>query len=255
MGQETSLAEGQENKKIVWTYDFQFNPSLAGPNSKYKSMRLEEHYKWGMSRDITAMNHMHTLSAESVVSRKVSAGGGVVIYRTKAVVSQAVNVPTDSGHVELQPHDEWSEYTKAKIPVTGLNAYVKRFYKRSSAPFGMYNKYELFARVYQTIYKVDDFISRDSSLAANVGRGGNFNFGMGLGYSFGNQLVLKKDKLALDYGVRLAYFFGMMKRTGRLNNDGQFDPMCESEYIKSISVERLFRFELLNFKVGMSFLK
>lgn len=243
-----------DDKRWLWTYDFQFNPALAGPNSKYKTMRLEEHYRWGMSRDITAMNHKHTLTADYTLRDRASAGGGIVLYRTKAVLYKSVNVLTDSGHVALQPHDEWSEFSKAKIPVGGLNVYLKQFWKGSKAPLGTYNKYEMFVRGYQTIYKRQDFVSRDSSLAANVGRGKDTNFGMGIAYSFGKQYMIIKDKVALDYGLRLAYFFGTLKRTGMWRPDKAFDPMSEDEYIKSISVERLFRFELLNFRVGMSFL-
>lgn len=240
-----SQVPGYMGKRLAIGYSNNFFLAGVGPTAS--------------SYDV-GLNSTHSFNLEYTIKNRTNLCGSFQIFKTGLAMNRTFYGNNynpsfgtyDSHYYTYAPNPAIPMELKSKCVAVGL----KFFQRGYLAPVGKYRKFELVIMFSNLSYGDDSFIYVDGgSLAyASLGTGEYAFKEFALMYTLGRQRILF-NRVVLDYGMQFGFMPAVLPSV--LLSDGN------SVYYNSISFEtalrqdvnfRLFRHQLCNFHLGLSFL-
>jgi hypothetical protein len=246
---------GYMGKRFSIGYSNYFMLSAWGPTANAES-----------SEPALGINTTHCLNLEYTIKR-----------RTNFCFSlQTGKTGMDPGILEKIEYDGLNGYSTVANYTYGTNPYqpmqirsvnigfgFKFFQQGSLAPIGKYKKIEALWMVNHLTYKTTAFTSYYGSSAQTgaIGTGDYVFNNIALTYTMGRSRVLF-DKMVLDCGIRLGVLpspvlnvvFSDILEFGSSSSSSYYSPTYYEDVFKTQVNYRLFRSQLFNVHIGLSFL-
>ncbi len=153
-------------------------------------------------------------------------------------------------------------YKPLQIDSYNIGLGFKFFKSGTLAPIGKYKKLEFLILLNNLTYKKDAFYIYDynsqQSAYVTIGRG-DYNFNtISIAYTMGRSRVLF-DRFVFDGGIRFGFVPGgvnaLLNPDGDVFSEGSYSARTFNERdFKNATYTRLFRYQLVNFHLGIGFL-
>jgi hypothetical protein len=216
---------------------------------------------------LTGINSTHCLNLEYTIAKRINFCLSLQTLKT------GVN-PTKSYYVQnVDPNSSYSlstsvsyspkPYLPMQLRTINIGLGCKFFHFGTLAPVGKYNKLEILLFLSHLTYDKDkSFPSIDSNGKPSYyqfsGDTGDYQFkSFALAFTMGRSRVFW-DKIVLDYGLRLAISNGIFTYMGNaLWDDTGNSSYGSTDITKAMRQDvnkRIFREQLVNFHIGISFL-
>lgn len=167
-----------------------------------------------------------------------------------------------SGYNTVTYEYEPKPYTSMQISSFNVGLGFKFFQSGTLAPIGKYKKLELLILLNHLEYKKNGFTYYDYNSpyglkSAAIGTG-DYQFNtFAISYTLGRSRVFL-NRVVLDYGIRFgvvpAGLWAVLNEDGDFFSESSYNTFIAEQHFKYDTNTRLFRYQMVNFHLGLSFL-
>lgn len=242
-----SQVSGYQGKRLSIEYNNLFFSALKSPNANGYF-----HPDEGFTDRIFSFNTRNKISADFVLNRRTSVGGGIEFFNTRFVSTDLIGCTQGNDETYV----DW-DYPIGSISASCYNLHYTFFSQNSIAPLGSYTQLEFGIINYKIFYDEDDLLEElqddyDSGINSITDYKNISPYSaMYLGFSLGKKRVYF-NRLIVNTGVQFCYV--PSSKPFDFLSDIIESSFSERTYLKEMAKRRIGSHMLFNINIGVGVL-